>query len=180
MRFRAPRLDEAERLSGFMRELFVEAYRHCSTPQNVDAFLAATYRPERQAAELADADVETVLVEDADGEWLGFAQVRFAAATPDGVTLARGAELGRIYLAARAQGRGVGVALLREVERRARARGRDGLWLNVWQEAPQALAFYQRDGCTVVGPTDFVVGDDAKTDWRMAKRFATKRGAPQL
>ena len=168
IRIVAPR--EAARLSTFMRELFVAAYRHCSTPENVATFLDATYSEARQRAELDDAGIETVVVERGDA-WLGFAQLRFAKPAPDGVTLAHGAELGRIYLGPQAQGLGIGRALLRDLEARVRARGRDGLWLNVWQEAPQALAFYRREGFEIVGTTDFVVGDDAKTDWRMVKRL---------
>jgi GNAT superfamily N-acetyltransferase len=94
------------------------------------------------------------------------------------VPLARGAELGRLYLAPSAQGRGIGSALLCEVEARARVRGRDGLWLNVWQEAPQAIAFYRREGLVPCGVTDFAVGDDVKKDWRMAKRFGPGLLAP--
>ena len=167
---RRARADEAARLSALMRELFLEAYRHCSTPENVAAFLDATYSERQQRAELDDPAVDTVVVEDG-ADWLGFAQLRFGKPAPSGVMLCNGAELGRIYLAARAQGRGIGQALLRDLEARTLARGRDGLWLNAWQEAPQAVAFYRREGFEIVGTTDFVVGDDTKADWRMAKRL---------
>ena len=170
---------EAARLCALMRDLFVAAYHHCSTPANVAAFLAATYSEAQQRAELEDDGIETVVVE-RDADWLGFAQLRFNKPAPPGVDLPNGAELGRIYLGPRAQGQGIGQRLLRDLEARVQARGRDGLWLNVWQEAPQALAFYRREGFEIVGTTDFVVGDDAKTDWRMAKRLATKRAAPHL
>ena len=165
---------EAARLARLMRELFLAAYRHCSTPRNVAAFLDATYGEAQQRAELEDDGIETVIVEAGD-DWLGFAQLRFGKPAPPGVTLSRGAELGRIYLGPQAQGRGVGTALLRELETRTRARGRDGLWLNVWLEAPQALAFYRREGFEICGTADFVVGDDVKQDWRMQKSL---RGAP--
>lgn len=161
---------EAARLSQLMRDLFVAAYRHCSTSRNVAAFLEANYGHAQQRAELEDPAIETMVVEQGDA-WLGFAQLRFGKPAPPGVTLPHGAELGRIYLGPQAQGRGIGSALLREIERRARARGRDGLWLNVWQEAPQALAFYRREGFEPCGTTEFVVGDDVKLDWRMMKRL---------
>ena len=70
------------------------------------------------------------------------------------------------------QGQGLGRRLLRVLEARARASGCDGLWLNAWQDAPQALAFYRREGFAIVGTTAFVVGEDAKLDWRMAKALA--------
>ena len=162
------RPDEAARFSLLMRDLFVAAYRDCSTPENVASFLRATYSEAQQRAELQDGDIESIVAE-RGADWLGFAQLRFGKTPPQGVGFARGAELGRLYLAPQAQGVGLGSAMLREIERRARARGGDGLWLNVWQQAPQAQAFYRREGFGIVGTTDFIVGDDAKTDWRMAK-----------
>lgn len=162
------RREEAARLADFMRTLFVAAYRHCSTPRNVEAFLDAVYGEAQQRAELDDPTQQT-LVAERDGEWLGFAQLRLGKPAPAEVTLARGAEVGRLYLAPAAQGGGLGRVLMRELERRALAQERDGLWLNVWQEAPQAIAFYRREGFAIVGTTGFVVGDDVKTDWRMQK-----------
>ena len=165
------RRDEAARLADFMRALFVAAYRHCSTPDNVDAFLAAAYGETQQGAELDDPAQQTFVAE-RDGEWLGVAQLRLARTTPGEVTLAHGAEVGRLYLAPAAQGAGLGRTMMRELERRALAQGRDGLWLNVWQDAPQAIAFYRREGFAIVGTTGFAVGDDVKTDWRMQKSLS--------
>ena len=68
-------------------------------------------------------------------------------------------------------GKALGARLLTEAEAAARARGRAGLWLNVWQKAPQAIAFYRRQGFDIVGTNDFHVGDDPQLDWVMAKRF---------
>jgi diamine N-acetyltransferase len=171
---------EAARLSALMRDLFLEAYRHCSTPANVASFLDATYSVPQQRAELDDPSIETVVVEDG-ADWLGFAQLRFGKPAPRGIEIfCNGAELGRIYLGKQAQGRGIGTALLRDLEARAVARGRDGLWLNAWQEAPQAVAFYRREGFEIVGTTEFIVGDDVKADWRMAKPLAPNRVPPHL
>jgi GNAT superfamily N-acetyltransferase len=162
---------EADRLSALMRRLFLAAYRDCSSERNVQAFLDTVYTPARQLAELKDPAIHTCVLEDGD-HWAGFAQLRLAARRPDCVPLANGAELGRIYLDPAYQGRALGATLHEHIAGIARDHGRDGLWLNVWQLAPKAVAFYERQGFRIVGTTDFIVGDDAKTDWLMYRRFA--------
>jgi ribosomal protein S18 acetylase RimI-like enzyme len=37
----------------------------------------------------------------------------------------------------------------------------------VWQEAAQAIRFYQKHGFEIVGRSVFMVGDDPKEDWVM-------------
>lgn len=168
---RTARPDDATALSALMRATFVASNGHCSTPANVAAFLDTVYTPARQRAEIENPDIRTVLVQH-DGTLQGFAQLRFAAAAPACVTLARPFELGRIYLAAALQGRGAAAALLRNIDTAARARGSDGLWLNVWQEQPRAIAFYAKHGFSIVGTSIFQVGDDPKEDWVMERAFA--------
>lgn len=168
---RCVRPDEAPRLSALMRALFLESYANCSTSANVEACLAAAFAPDRQAAELDAADRMTWVAEQGD-RWHGFAQARFDAAAPAGVTLARPAQLHRLYLAGPARGTGLGRRLLDTVRGAARERGADGLWLSVWQQAPGPIAFYTREGFSIVGQAVFDVGGDPLQDWIMQARLA--------
>lgn len=169
--FRAARRDEAARLCGFMRRLFVASYGHAASPEDVALFLDGVYTPAQQAAELANPDIHTVIVEDGGDDWAGFAQLRFATARPAAGTLANSIELGRIYLAPRCHGRGYGTRLLAHLEALTRARGHDGLWLSAWQQAPQALRFYEREGFVRVGTAIFSVGRHETDDWIVEKRI---------
>lgn len=167
--FRTARIEDAQRLSALMRETFIAANGHCSSPENVAAFLDAVYSTQRQRDEIVDGNVVTLIVEVDDGSWAGFAQLRFATVAPDSVTLARAAELGRMYLSPAYHGQGVAAGLMQRSIGIARARGCDGLWLNVWQDAPQAVRFYGKHGFEVVGRSVFIVGGDPKDDWVMQK-----------
>jgi GNAT superfamily N-acetyltransferase len=169
---RPARVDDAARLCALMRETFITAYGHCSSPENVECFLNAVYTVPRQRAELADPDQATLIAQADNGDWAGYAQLRRASPPKDGVSLARPVELGRIYLLPRFHGEGIGTALLRRLSDLARRGGADGLWLNAWQEAHPALAFYLRHGFEIVGQTVFTVGDDPKPNWVLQKRFA--------
>ena len=172
---RLARRDDAARLCALMRETFITANGHCRSPENVEVFLNAVYTVPRQRDEIADPDLVTLIAQADNGDWAGYAQLRFASAPKPGVTLARPVELGRIYLLPRFHGQGLGTALMGRLVEHARRRGGDGLWLNAWQDATRAIAFYLRQGFHIVGRTEFTVGDDSKPNWVMQKCFAAAR-----
>jgi ribosomal protein S18 acetylase RimI-like enzyme len=58
------------------------------------------------------------------------------------------------------------MAKVREV---SRARGARSLFLSVWQEQPQAIRFYEKEGFRIAGTLVFDVGDDPKDDWLMVR-----------
>jgi len=57
--------------------------------------------------------------------------------------------------------------MMAEQRRRAGAHGGRSLSLSVWQEQPQAIRFYAKEGFRIAGTLVFEVGDDPKDDWLM-------------
>jgi len=163
---------DAAVLTPLMAEWFLAAYGHASDAANTGAFVATNFARAKQAAEIVNPDIVTLIAQ-SDGEMAGYAQVRFATRAPDCVTQAGACELGRFYFAPAHQGRGGAALLMDAVRAVARARGRRWLWLLVWQEAPQAIRFYEKQGFDKVGPAVFMVGEDRKADWIM--RAAVER-----
>ena len=53
------------------------------------------------------------------------------------------------------------------MRRLAAERGTASLWLSCWQQQPQAIRFYEKEGFRITGELVFVVGDDPKDDWLM-------------
>jgi ribosomal protein S18 acetylase RimI-like enzyme len=166
--FRPARLADAADLSALMRRTFVAANGHCSTPANLAAFLETTYRPEVQAREIRDPDTLTLIVEQ-DGQWAGFAQLRWGTTPPAEVGPLPTVELGRIYLDAAFHGRGIAAQLVAHLLVAATLRGSRSVWLSVWQEAAQAIRFYRKHGFEIVGRSVLMVGDDPKPDWVMTQ-----------
>lgn len=150
-----------------MADWFLAAYAHASDAQNTGKFVAANFAADKQARELVDPDIDTLIVEQ-DGVMVGYAQVRFATAAPASVTMPAPAEVGRFYFAPSQHGRGGAAQLMQAVRERALARQRRSLWLLCWQEAPQAVRFYEKQGFGKVGTAVFMVGEDRKADWVMA------------
>ncbi|MEO8365049.1 MAG: GNAT family N-acetyltransferase [Pseudoxanthomonas sp.] len=165
---RPARLADAADLSALMRRTFLAANGHCSTSENITAFLDTTYRTELQAREIRDPDTLTLIVEQ-DGQWAGFAQLRWGTTPPAEVGPLPTVELGRIYLDAAFHGRGIAAQLVANLLVAASLRGSRSVWLSVWQEAAQAIRFYRKHGFEIVGRSVFLVGDDPKQDWVMTQ-----------
>jgi diamine N-acetyltransferase len=111
-------------------------------------------------------------VEDGAGAAVGYAHLRATTGpAPAGVVGARPWELLRFYVDAAWHGRGPGHALMAACVAEARRRGADVLWVQAWQRAGRALAFYRRHGFVVVATAKFPFGDRFDDDFIMVRRL---------
>ena len=167
---------DARLLAALAERLFVDAFGAMNAPDDLRLFLAKTYSPELQLAELRDAD-RVAWIAEANGKPVGYAMARRDSASPH-VSARCPAELQRIYADPSWHGRGVGGALLRASVEQAREWGCDVLWLGVWERNPRGIAFYEKWGFRRVGEHRFVVGTDPQNDHVMALRLAELTADP--
>ncbi|GJG86704.1 hypothetical protein tb265_18850 [Gemmatimonadetes bacterium T265] len=191
VRLRVAMADDADALTAFAARAFTGTYARggsgvtaTSRPEDVAAYVAERFTPERQRAELADVDLVTLVAEvptmevptGGAAEWAGYAQLRrrpsAAAPTPSACAGAHPRELARLYVAPAWHGRGVAGMLMDAVQVRASAEpgGADPLWLAVAQANVRAVAFYRRCGFVVAGATTFTMGAECQDDWLMVWR----------
>jgi ribosomal protein S18 acetylase RimI-like enzyme len=148
---------------------FADTFGPDNTPENMAAYLAASFSPARQAAELADPN-NLFLIAEVDGAAQGYVRLRHGPAHAS-VSSTRPLEIGRLYARQAFIGRGVGAALMRASLAEAERRGCDTVWLDVWEHNPRAIAFYERWGFKKVGTAIFPLGDDLQTDWIMQTKI---------
>ena len=153
---------DAEELAAFATRTFAETFAADNRPEDMQAHLSANYSVERQAEELADPSVTTILAR-ADGDLIGYAQVR-RSTPPSCVTQVDPIELHRLYLDKRAKGSGLASELMLAVRKAAKEFGAQHIWLGVWEHNPRAIAFYRKTGFSDVGSTIYMVGPDRQTD----------------
>jgi ribosomal protein S18 acetylase RimI-like enzyme len=146
---------------------FADTFAAQNTPENMAAYLAASFSPAKQAAELAEPG-SVFLVAEVEGAPVGYARLREGPPLP-GISGERPIEIVRIYAAKAWIGQGVGAALMQACLAEAGRRGRDMIWLDVWEENPRAIAFYRKWGFTVVGTNAFQLGDDLQNDLLMQR-----------
>ena len=164
--FRLAQASDAAELGEFMARNFLAAYGHCSTPENVQAAVLEHYGEAAQLRQITDA-TRWNLVALVDGEWAGHAQLHEFGDLPDGAGPGPSIELSRFYVDTHFYGRGIAQAMMAQVKAQARVRGARTIYLSVWQEQPQAIRFYSKEGFRINGTLIFVVGDDPKDDWLM-------------
>jgi diamine N-acetyltransferase len=168
-------LQDAPRLASFGAALFRQAYEPTHPEPTLSAYLANAFAESRVAQSVADRASMTLLVETADGSWLGYAALREGGPSAQTTTLnaplpgESPLEIVRFYVDGAWQGRGVAQALMHACEEEARARGCDVLWLQAWQQAPQALRFYAKSGFATHGTTVFQFGERADADFILAR-----------
>jgi diamine N-acetyltransferase len=159
--------EDAAALAAFAARTFRETFDADNTPENMALYLKANYGPERQATEIRDAAVITLLAE--DGRRLaGYAQLREGPA-PDCVPGAAPIEIRRFYVDRAWQGRGVAQSLMMASLESAVERGGRTVWLAVWERNLRAQAFYRKCGFEERGAQDFLLGRDRQTDRVMVR-----------
>jgi ribosomal protein S18 acetylase RimI-like enzyme len=84
----------------------------------------------------------------------------------DGV---RHIEIERIYVLGSLKGMKIGKQLIDHAVAVAREQQYEVLWLGVWEENKNALAFYTKQGFTIFGEHDFMLGTEPQRDWLMKK-----------
>ena len=154
---------DAAALAAFAARTFAQAFGDVTSAEDLQAHLAATYRSDLQARELADPAVITLLAL-RDTRIVAYAQVRRNAMAPACVTLPDAVELQRFYADRSVQGTGLPMRLMRRALDAARELGGRYAWLGVWERNARAMAFYRKAGFDEIGVTHYMVGSDRQTD----------------
>jgi ribosomal protein S18 acetylase RimI-like enzyme len=165
-------LADATSLSNLASSTFRETFEGDNTAEDMASYLAESFTPERQAAEIADPRGIVLLaeIESDTGEpaLVGYAHL-IDGPVPESVTGPAPLELKRLYVSSVWHGRGVAQALMQAAIDSARDRGARTLWLGVWERNARAAAFYRKYGFERVGQHSFFLGADEQTDWILAR-----------
>ena len=161
-------ITDALALSRIGATTFRETFESANTPEDMTRYLAESFSPEHQAAEIADSAGTVLLAEthgeSDDAELVGYAHL-VSGPVPGAVRGPAPLELKRLYVARAWHGRGVAQSLMDAAIDVARARGAQTLWLGVWERNARAAAFYAQYGFARVGEHSFLLGSDLQTDW---------------
>lgn len=170
LRVRPATADDASLLAEMGARTFYDTFVKSTKPEDMAAYLAASFSPEIQAAELADP-LSSFFIAETDGAASGYAQLRAGEAEAC-VSGANPVELVRLYVSQEWFGRGVGAALMRECIEEARRAGHRTMWLGVWEHNERAQSFYRKWNFRVVGDHIFLVGSDPQTDLIMERALS--------
>ena len=164
-------IDDAKVLTDLAYTTFWDAFAHHpkNAPDDLNHYMRQAFNVEQIATELAD-EKNIFLIAEIGDEPAGYSKIIIDNIEP-GITAERPIELSRLYSHQKHLGRGVGQSLMEACFERARAEGRDVMWLGVWEYNPRAQRFYEKNGFRVVGSHVFQLGEDPQTDLLMQREL---------
>jgi len=154
--------DDARMLSELGAKTFYDTFANDNTPENIDAYLKASFSPEIQFDELSAFD-NIFLIAESESTPIGYAQL-IMDSKEESLKGTTSLEIRRIYSSQEYIGKGVGKELMSASIQEAKQRGCDSIWLGVWEKNPRAISFYKQWGFKEVGTHIFHVGDDPQRD----------------
>ena len=168
----------AAHLAALGRQTFSDTFAATTPPADLAAYLAQTFGPEIQLAELRRPDV-TYLLAQMQGQLVGYAKLRDnsplglpPAAAADPAAAAGRLEIEQLYVAEDWIGTGLGAALMRAILALAEQLHCTAVVLGVWEKNARALAFYQRFGFREIGEHEFRLGTKVDRDLVLRKGLA--------
>lgn len=158
---------DAALIADLSRSTFHETFAAQNTAENMEKFMNGQFSAALLMQEVGVPGNIFLLAFD-EGEPVGYVRLRENNNPPE-LGTANALEIARIYATSNAIGKGVGKALMQECIRIALERKKETIWLGVWEHNQRAIDFYTRWGFTKFAEHEFLLGDDAQTDWLMKK-----------
>lgn len=161
--------EDAGLIADMSRQTFYDTFAAQNNKEDMDKFLQEQFTREMLIAEV-DAPGNLFLLAYEGQRPVGYARLRDNNNPPE-LSGKNTLEIARIYAIKESIGKGVGSALMEECISEARKRGKEMVWLGVWQENKRAIAFYERWGFEIFASHDFILGNDVQKDWLMKRNL---------
>lgn len=170
---------DAARIAEVGARLFTQAYGPTHPEPWLTPYLAKSFAVSAVAEALGDPRVVVLVVEARDGSAIGYAHtITRLTEFPDHAGRWPVTEIERFYVEAAWHGRGIAQELMAACVAVATERDAVRIFLQVWQEAPRAIAFYQRAGFVVAGETTFHFGPRVDSDFVMVRALRALAAIP--
>ena len=158
---------DADLLVKLGKRCFYEAFNDVTAPDDMEAYLRATFQKTAIENQLVD-DRSLIFIAEVDADPAGYVYSH-PASPPECVSDKAAIKLERLYLRKRYYGRAVGDALMQISIEESRSRGYQSIWLSSWELNDRANAFYKKWGFKVVGNQKFTVGSDIQNDFILSR-----------
>lgn len=163
-------LEDLQELQAISVETFTETFQEQNSPEHLNAYLEKAYNLEQLERELANPFSHFFFVY-SDQEVAGYLKVNTGAAQSEAMG-EDSLEVERIYVKRKFHKHGLGKLLLLKAFEMAEELQKKKIWLGVWEDNTNAIAFYQKKGFVQTGAHSFFMGDDEQVDLILTKTLA--------
>lgn len=160
-------LEDLVSLQSVSIEIFYETFKHSTSPDNMNVYLAKAYALEKLERELSNTDSEFYFIY-SNEEIAGYLKININDAQTESMGN-DSLEIERIYISSNYQKLGLGKVLMNKAIQIATERNKSKIWLGVWENNENAIAFYTKQGFVQTGAHPFYMGDEEQIDYIMTK-----------
>lgn len=160
-------LEDSLKLQEISVETFTETFKDQNSPGNLNAYLERAFNLKQIEKELHNPFSEFFFV-NFNHEVAGFLKVNINDAQSEQMG-DESLEIERIYIKNKFQKHGLGKYLLKKALEIAMERKKEKIWLGVWENNENAIAFYMKMGFVQTKSHSFYMGDEEQIDFIMTK-----------
>ena len=161
-------IDDAKLIAEISHHTFFETFAADNTRENMDKFLNEQFTKGKLMMEVGAAENKFLLAFENE-QVAGYVKLRDSR-VPTELGSDKAIEIARIYAMPNMIGKGVGKELMKSCIDIAKEKGKEFVWLGVWEKNFRAIEFYTKWGFEKFGDTDFLLGDEVQRDWLMRKK----------
>ncbi len=158
---------DAGLIADISRQTFYETFAVDNRKEDMDKFLSEQFTKGKLMMEVGSPENIFLLAHNGD-EVAGYAKLRDAK-QPEKLNNLKAIEIARIYAMTNMIRKGVGNLLMQTSISIAKEKGKEIIWLGVWEKNIRAIEFYRKCGFEKFDVSDFLLGDDVQCDWLMKK-----------
>ena len=161
--------NDATLIADISRQTFYETFAAENRKEDMDKFLSEQFTKGKLIMEVGNMENIFLLVYSGD-DVAGYAKLR-EAKEPEKLKNVKTMEIARIYAMPNMIGKGVGNLLMKTSISIAKEKGKEVIWLGVWEKNIRAIDFYKKWGFEKFDVSDFLLGDDVQCDLLMKKEL---------
>lgn len=165
--FRKCNIQDLKVLRSISIETFTNTYAHLNTKENFEKHLESAFNENQLTQELQNPETVFYFLEN-ENQVIGYLKLNEGDAQSEKMKN-HCYEVERIYLKKAFHGKGYGRLLLEKAIEVAIEKGKNEVWLGVWEKNPNAIGFYKKMGFEVFGTHVFKVGDEEQTDFLLRR-----------
>lgn len=158
-------ISDIHQLQEISRRTFAEAFSEVNTEEDMNKYLKENLSLEKLTIELNNENSEFYFAI-IDDNIIGYLKLNSGEAQTD-LKDNKALEIERIYVLPAFHRKHVGQSLYSKAIEVAKQKKVDYVWLGVWENNQQAIAFYKKNGFVEFSKHLFMLGNDEQTDIMM-------------
>lgn len=160
-------LEDINLLLKISRDTFIETFKQQNSPESLNTYLERAFNLKQLEKELSNISSKFFFVY-LNHKIAGYLKVNTNGAQSEEMG-DESLEIERIYIKRHFQKHGLGKYLLNKAMEIAMQQNIKKIWLGVWEENKNAIAFYEKMGFIQAGSHSFLMGDEEQIDFIMTK-----------